>query len=193
MNRKLELTGQRFFRLIAVEELGQGKWRCVCDCGKETVQYASRLKTQHVMSCGCWNADKQRKHSGKGTELYGTWKNMHQRCYNPNNPKYERYGARGITVHPRWHDFGLFREDVSPRPAKHTLDRTDNDKSYGPDNFRWATPKQQVHNSSCLKLSDGQVLAIRNDTRLLREIAADYNLSLAYVSKIRLRKIRNDI
>lgn len=193
MTKRLELLGSKHFRLTVVSYEGGGRWRCICDCGGATVTYGSRLKRKLVMSCGCWNADKQRKHSGKGTALYGTWKNMHGRCYNPNNHKYPRYGGRGIVVDARWHDFAMFRADVSPKPEGCTLDRTDNDKPYGPDNFRWATPKQQAHNSSWLKLSDAQVLAIRDDKRLLREIAAEYGLSLAYVSKIRLRQVRNEI
>ncbi len=72
---------------------------------------------------------------------------MHQRCYNPRVSAYKYYGARGITVCPRWHDFLTFMLDVAPRPSPHhTIDRINNDGNYEPSNIRWATMKQQAKN-----------------------------------------------
>lgn len=34
------------------------------------------------------------------------------RCYNPNHSQYKYYGAKGVTVDDRWHDFWNFVEDV---------------------------------------------------------------------------------
>jgi len=39
MGRKIDLLGQRFNRLIVLEEAGRNKqgkvlWKCLCDCGK---------------------------------------------------------------------------------------------------------------------------------------------------------------
>ena len=52
-----DLTGQRFGMLTVLERAeNKGKttqWRCVCDCGSETVVSASHLKTGHTSSCGC--------------------------------------------------------------------------------------------------------------------------------------------
>lgn len=51
------LLGQRFHRLLVVEEVGrvdQGKaWRCICDCGKERVTTTKMLRNNSVRSCGC--------------------------------------------------------------------------------------------------------------------------------------------
>jgi hypothetical protein len=78
---------------------------------------------------------------------YGCWQAMRQRTGNPNNPSWEYYGGRGITMCEQWNDYEVFKADVGPRPSpKHTLDRIDPDGNYEPGNVRWATPWQQMNN-----------------------------------------------
>lgn len=80
--------------------------------------------------------------------LYDTWIHMRLRCSNPANPKYARYGGRGIQVCPEWeNDFFRFVADMGPRPPGHSLDRRDNDGDYGPSNCRWATGQMQMQNT----------------------------------------------
>lgn len=43
---------------------------------------------------------------------YGRWHEMMGRCHNPNHKLYKYYGAKGVTVHERWHDFWNFVEDI---------------------------------------------------------------------------------
>jgi hypothetical protein len=71
---------------------------------------------------------------------------MIQRCNNPNNPAYPRYGGRGITICPRWLVFENFLADMGDKPEGFTLDRINNDKGYEPGNCRWATPRAQANN-----------------------------------------------
>jgi hypothetical protein len=75
-----------------------------------------------------------------------------QRCTNPNDEKYGRYGARGISVCARWRGpdgVRNFLEDMGRRPSpQHSLDRKDNDGNYEKSNCRWATRAEQANNKS---------------------------------------------
>lgn len=42
------------------------------------------------------------KHSLRQHPLYHSWCRMKARCYNPNNPRYDRYGGRGVSVCDEW-------------------------------------------------------------------------------------------
>ncbi len=44
--------------------------------------------------------------------LYRLWANMITRCYDKNHPNYASYGAKGVSVSPRWHYFSEFKKDV---------------------------------------------------------------------------------
>lgn len=87
---------------------------------------------------------------GKHSPEYTSWHSMKQRCTNPKNKRYRRYGARGIVVCQEWaDDFSKFLSDMGPRPTpKHTLERRDNNGSYYADNCVWATKATQNRNHS---------------------------------------------
>lgn len=79
--------------------------------------------------------------------MYGAWAGMINRCHNPNNASFARYGGKGIVVCDRWRaDFLNFLEDMGERPDGMTLDRIDPYGNYDPGNCRWATLKEQRAN-----------------------------------------------
>lgn len=55
--KKLELTGQKYGKLTVLgpaENIGnRTAWRCLCDCGKETIVKTNFLRNGHTTSCGC--------------------------------------------------------------------------------------------------------------------------------------------
>lgn len=113
MAKFIDLTGQRFGRLIATKYLGKGKWQCKCDCGNIVDVFRANLKTGNTRSCGCFNKEcsskRATKHGLRDHPVYHVASNIVQRCTNKNNNRYKDYGGRGVRVYPLWvADVGLF-------------------------------------------------------------------------------------
>ena len=90
-------------------------------------------------------------HGGAHTRLYNVWCCMRERCKNPHNKRYDRYGGRGIKVCSEWdHDFAAFRDWSNANGYQEglTIDRIDCDGNYEPGNCRWVTHKVQNRNYS---------------------------------------------
>lgn len=82
--------------------------------------------------------------------LYSIWYDMKRRCYKPNRPRYKDYGGRGIEVCKDWiYSFPNFCEWAFSNGYSDelTLDRINVDGNYEPSNCRWATYKEQAHNT----------------------------------------------
>jgi hypothetical protein len=93
------------------------------------------------------NSNGNVKHGGHGTLTYARWKSMMQRCNNPRATNFKYYGAAGITVCERWHDFASFLTDMGECPDRSlTLDRIKNELGYEPGNCRWITQAEQNAN-----------------------------------------------
>jgi len=52
---KKDLRNQKFGNLEPIEWIRGGKWKCICDCGNETVVDTRNLISGHTTSCGCNN------------------------------------------------------------------------------------------------------------------------------------------
>lgn len=180
-------TGQRFgrgtvidpevraARIKAGKATGDRAAALRCDCGTEYVALLSHLCRGDIKSCGCQRRETASEHMRQlrdippdgyrlppangmsGHALHGIWRGMLDRCENPRNKRYRRYGGRGIKVCESWHDIRVFIADIEReigvKPSRcpecgglYSLDRINNDRGYEPGNVRWSTAAEQNSN-----------------------------------------------
>jgi hypothetical protein len=121
-------------------------WICRCACGITRRVLEQHLLNGRSLSCGCREVMRGTHHLS-GTHVYANWCEMNQRCFNPENAKFEHYGGRGITVCKRWVESIVnFLADMGMPPPKHTIERIDVNGNYEPDNCKWVTRKAQNRN-----------------------------------------------
>jgi hypothetical protein len=68
MGKFVDLTGQRFGRLVVIEKAERTKnvkntaqyWFCRCDCGKEKIICGTNLRNESIKSCGCLQEEMRR-------------------------------------------------------------------------------------------------------------------------------------
>lgn len=157
------LRGDYMLELIkelGMKETSQGRNRRIvlakCTlCGKELEMRKDTFKVSK--SCGCIRKitapqnSRSKTHGLSKTVIYSRWNGIKERCYNPNNDRYHRYGGRGIVMCNQWKDDFLsfynwcvennFNENLQ-------IDRIDNDGNYEPENCKLSTIKQQCRNRS---------------------------------------------
>jgi hypothetical protein len=158
-NKKLDLVGQRFAKLLVIAFAGQDKMQqslfsCICDCGKNHIVRGYMLRNGNTKSCGCLRVTvgklqglQTKKHGMIGTPTYKTWQSMKNRCLNPNHNKYKFYGGLGVKIAEEWNTFEGFLEDMGVRPNNMTLDRLNPFKDYTKENCRWADNETQIKNT----------------------------------------------
>ena len=106
-----------------------------------------------------------KKHYLKNTKIYSVWNQMRNRCQNPNDKSYGRYGGKGISVCLEWQDFRNFYPWAMSNGYADglTLDRIDPHGNYEPSNCRWISMLEQQRNrGNNVKLEkDGVYLTIK--------------------------------
>lgn len=180
VNPREDLTGKVFGKLTVIEYAGLDEskkhalWKCICECGKETITRKRRLKSGDTKSCGCSLGNIQYKHGLGKHPLHKIWDGMKYRCNNPNATQYKHYGGRGIKVCDEWNnDFEVFYRDMIDTYRKGlTIERKDVNANYSPENCIWATKKEQSHNKR-----NTRYMTVFGEKMSIAQVAEKYNIN----------------
>lgn len=183
---KFDLIGGTFSNLTVVRAAGirrTGKatsrlvrlWLCKCVCGNEVILNTGALTSRHAKSCGCLRVSQATKFSDPiDRAINHRLSIIKQRCLNPNDDQYFRYGGNGIYVCDEWiADSKNFVDWFKSQPdwkLSLEVDRIDGNGPYAPWNCRLATRETQLINRKCTHfiVVDGIKLTGSQWSRLLR-------------------------
>lgn len=108
--KKNDLTGKKFGRLLAIEEVSKNKdgrylWKCKCDCGNYTIVEGSNLIYGSTQSCGCYKLDlarEQQKVARKAHIEKNIIEDTNISVINRTKPmKHNKSGVTGVIWDPR--------------------------------------------------------------------------------------------
>lgn len=140
--------------IIGYTKNNQGKkcFLCQCECGNLTIVQPRHWEIEKTKACGCMIGKvrgERKSQTDAVLRLRRIFSGMIQRCYNEKSDHYYLYGGRGIRICDEWLNN---REKFVEWALSHgysselTIDRINVDGNYEPENCRWATMKEQVHN-----------------------------------------------
>lgn len=168
-----------------------------CDCGRDGWFVLSAVVGGNTMSCGCRSpgqaglpySTERTKHGLSKSSVSTAWYNMVDRCNNPQNRMWHRYGGRGIGVCAGWSTFRPFALSSLGRNYRKGLqiDRIDNDGGYWcgecdecrgrdrPANCRLADRKAQANNRS-----DNIRLTYNGEKKTIQQWSEDERCRVSY-------------
>lgn len=113
------------------------------------------------------------------SRLYKVWIDMKNRCNNPNNHNYTRYGKKGIKVCKEWeedykkfYNWAIENGYKENQQKKYTIDRIDNSKGYNPKNCRLLSIQKQQSNRT-----NNHFITYKGETHTVSEWARKLGIS----------------
>lgn len=180
MGKKIDLTGYRSGRLVALYENGhdkQGKllWLCRCDCGNEVTVRGKFLRSGHTQSCGCLMRELASERSTK----HGLYKS-NPRLYHSVFRHFRDIREGGVyqnwTLDPRYPNnaegaamfcmdvITLYPEECARYEVDESLelDKDNNaERVFRPEDCRFVSTKENCNNKrNTVRLEDGTPLAM---------------------------------
>lgn len=170
--------GQRFGRLTVIDSYVADKktrWILQCDCGNIIDRKAGMVNAGQHKSCGCISREII-ANAVSHERLYGVWRNMNDRCLNPNNNNYHNYGGRGIKICDEWkNSYEVFRnwayengwtEEI---PDNHrdvlSIERINVNGNYEPSNCCFIPLWKQIYNRR--QYSERTPIKTKKDTTII--------------------------
>lgn len=147
--QKIDLIGKRYGRWVVLEQAkpGQGystRWLCKCDCGTVKTVDGQLLRTGRSRSCGCLNEERRiqmpNSRMNDDERIRAIYISIRSACENPQDPKYPKFGGKGIKVCDEWRrSFEAFRKwsETNGYDDKAFLLRYDVTKDFSPYNSKW--------------------------------------------------------
>jgi hypothetical protein len=157
---KLDVTGERYGRLVGIKSLvkqkGHSLWLWKCDCGNQKSVLLVNVRRGLVKSCGCLNIERLTKHGMSNHWLYSTFCGIKNRCNNPKNKKYPLYGGRDIRcLFNTFEEFSCYVQTLPNFSRVQELglsvNRIDNEGNYKVGNLEWASYQKQEANKRLSK------------------------------------------
>lgn len=157
---------------------------CTCaGCGaKQSVSGHTLAKKGLLGGCSqCRKPSKLREYRAE----YAAWGSIKTRVFNPNRKEFAHYSKLGM-YQPWVTSFESFLAEIGPRPGPgYTVDRVNTKRGYWPGNVRWATRKEQSHNSR-----RNITATYRGKTKVLMEWARTLDVSYpALIYRVKIMKL----
>jgi len=121
--------------------------------------------------------------------LFTIWHGMIDRCTNPKNNSYNRYGLAGIKVHADWVNYKEFETWALANgyTTDMTLERDDNKLGYADSNCSWITKGAQRANQNRSvknKLTIAEIADVKAHKESYSVLSNKYNISKTTIARI---------
>lgn len=183
MGRITVNKGDVFGNFTVIREVAQKgntrRFLFKCVCGNEGERSLGQVKGLFTKSCGCMKVTPDSTtHGMSKTRLYRAWRDMKNRCLNPNTTGYSNYGGRGIKVCKEWMKFEPFMKWAMSNGYRKalSLERVDVNGNYNPDNCKWIPFSEQASNKRNVNL-----IEIDGVTKTMAEWCRIYNVPIGRV------------